>query len=131
MFDYDPEIKRQSEECHKKSSPRPKIVRMSRYRVKTMIIAFFDSRAIVHKEFVHPGQTVNYAFYKGVLERLRKRVQRVRKDIADDWALQRDNAPGHTALSIREFLAMKNIPVFHILPTAHIYLRALSTSSLS
>jgi len=47
------------------------------------------------------GQTVNHAFYKDVLERLRKRVQRVRTDIADDWVLHHDNAPAHTALSIR------------------------------
>ena len=72
---------------------------------------FFDSRRIVHKEFVPPGQTVNVAFYKDVLERLRKRVQRVRRDIADDWVLQHDNAPANTTLSIREFLAKKNIPV--------------------
>jgi transposase len=72
---------------------------------------FFDSRGIVRKEFVPPGQTVNHAFYKDVLERLRKRVQRVRKDIADDWVLQHDNAAAHTALSIREFLAKKNMPV--------------------
>ena len=72
---------------------------------------FFYSHCIVHKEFVPPGQTVNHAFYKNVLEGLRKRVQRVRWGIADDWVLQHDNAPAHTALSIREFLAMKNIPV--------------------
>jgi len=57
------------------------------------------------------GQTVNYTFYKDVLERLRKRVQQVRTDIADDWVLHHDNAPAHTARSIREFLAKKNIPV--------------------
>jgi len=72
---------------------------------------FFDSRGIVHKEFVPPGQTVNHAFYKDVLERLRKRVQPVRRDIADDWVMQHDNAPAHIAFSIREFLAKKNIPV--------------------
>ena len=72
---------------------------------------FFDSRGIVHKEFVPPGQTLNHAFYKDVLELLRKRVQRVRRDIADDWVLQHDNAPAHTALSIREFLAKKNIRI--------------------
>jgi len=57
------------------------------------------------------GQTVNQAFYKDVLERLQKQVQRVRTDIADDWVLHHDNAPAHTALSIREFLVKKNIPV--------------------
>jgi len=49
-----------------------------------MIIVFFDSRGTMHKEFVPPGQTINHAFYKDVLERLRKRAQGVRKDIADD-----------------------------------------------
>jgi hypothetical protein len=65
-----------------------------------MIIVFFDSRGILNKKFVPPGQTVNHAFYKNVLERLRKRVQRVRTDIAEDWVLHHDNAPVHTALSI-------------------------------
>jgi transposase len=96
---------------HRNCSLRPKKARMSRSRVKTMIIVFFDSRGIVHKEFVPPGQTVNHAFYKDFLERLRKRVQRVRRDIADDWVLHHDNAPAHTVLSICEFLAKKNIPV--------------------
>ena len=72
VFDFDPETK-----WHTKSSPRPKKARMNRSRVKNMIIVFFDSRGIVHKEFVLPGQTVNHAFYKDVLERLRKWVQQV------------------------------------------------------
>ena len=111
MFDYDPETKRQSEEWHTKSSSHPKKARMSRSRVKTTIIVIFDSRGIVHKEFVPRGQTVNHGFYKDVLERLRKWVQRDRRDIADDWVLQHNNALAHTALSIREFLVKKNIPV--------------------
>jgi len=78
---------------------------------KLWLLFFSDSRGIVHKEFVPPGQTVNYAFYKDVLERLRKRVQRVRMDIADDWVLHHDNGPAHAVLSIREFLGKKNIPV--------------------
>ena len=77
VFDYDLETRRQSAEWHTKSSPRPKKARMSRCRVKALIIVFFDSRGIVHKEFVPPGQTVNHAFYKDVLKRIRNRVQRV------------------------------------------------------
>ena len=89
VFDYDPETKRQSSEWHTKSSPHPKKACMSRSKVKTMIIVFFDSRGFVHKEFVPPGMTVNQAFYRDLKERLRKRVQRVRPDIADDWVLSR------------------------------------------
>ena len=41
VFDYDPETKRQSEDWHTKSSPRPKKARMSRSGVKTTITVFF------------------------------------------------------------------------------------------
>ena len=111
VFEYDPETKRQSEEWHTKSSPRPKRARMSKSKINTMIIVSFDHRGIVHKEFVPPGQTVNQTFYREVLDRLRKRVVRVRPDIAANWILHQDNAPSHNALSIREFLTEKKIPV--------------------
>jgi len=76
-----------------------------------MLICFFDSQGIVQKEFVPPGQTVNQTFYWEVLERLRKKVARVRPGIARTWMLHHDNAPCHTADSINEFLAEKSIPV--------------------
>jgi len=84
---------------------------MSKYKINLMLICFFDSQGIVHKEYVPPGQTVNQTFYRGVLERLRKRVVRVRSGIARTWMLHHDNAPRHTAVSINEFLAEKSIPV--------------------
>ncbi|GFU63198.1 putative transposase [Trichonephila clavipes] len=68
---------------------------------------FFDSQGIVYKEFVPQGQTVNQHFYREVLERLRKRVMRVRQNIKNSWVLHHDNAPCHTATSV----ASKNIPV--------------------
>jgi len=70
---------------------------------------FFDSQGIVHEEFVPPGQTVNQTFYREVLERLRKRMARLRLGIERTWMLHHDNAPCHTAVSINEFLAEKNI----------------------
>jgi histone-lysine N-methyltransferase SETMAR len=68
LFDYNHDTKQHSEEWHIKSSPCPKKAHMSRSRVTTMIIVFFDSRGIVHKELVLPGQTVKHAFYKDDLE---------------------------------------------------------------
>jgi hypothetical protein len=62
------------------------------------------------------GHRVNHACYKDVLEPLQKWVHRVWTDIADNWVLHHDNAPGHTVLSVQEFLAMKNIPVLPHLP---------------
>jgi len=76
-----------------------------------MLICFFDSQGIVHKEFVPQGQTVNQQFYKEVLEKLRKRVICVRPNIKNTWVLHHENAPCHTAISINQFSAAKNIPV--------------------
>ena len=49
-------------------SPRPKKARQVRSNIKSMLICFFDQKAIVDKEFVPPGQTVNAAFYIEVLK---------------------------------------------------------------
>ena len=39
---------------------------------------FFDSQGIVYKVFVPEGKGVNAEFYKGVMDRLLKRIQQVR-----------------------------------------------------
>lgn len=111
MFEYDPESKRQSSEWHTKSSPRPKKARMSKSRIKTMLIVFFDVRGIVHFEFVPQGETVNSAFYLEVLKRLKRRVARVRADIKDAIKLHHDNAPSHTAFIVANYLVRSNTPV--------------------
>ena len=68
ILEYDPETIRQIREWHTANSPRPKKVRMSKSKLKSMLICFFDSQGIMHKEFVLSGQTVNQAFYWEVLE---------------------------------------------------------------
>jgi hypothetical protein len=55
-------------EWHSPSSPRPKKSCLQKSKVKTMLIAFFDSDSIIHKEFVPVGETVNSAFYEEVLK---------------------------------------------------------------
>ncbi len=90
---------------------------MSKSKVKTMIIVFFNSKGIMHKEFVPPGQTVNQQFYLKVLDQLRKRIVCVRPGIAKTWVLNHDNAACHRAFSVTQFLSSKKIPV---LPQPHI-----------
>lgn len=111
VFQYDPETKRQSLQWKTAGSPRPKKARMSRSRVKVMLIVFFDNKGLVHHEFVPQGQTVNQHFYKEVLSRLIARIRRSRRDLWENnrWILHHDNAPAHNALSIRQFLAEKQI----------------------
>ena len=110
VFEYDPETKRQSCEWHSPGSPCPRKARMSKSRIKSMLIVFFDSKGIVHKEFLPSGQTINVAFYVEVLQRLRNRVARVRPEIADEWILHHDNAPNHASIVVKEFLAKRKIP---------------------
>jgi hypothetical protein len=55
--------------------------------------------------------TVNQVYYLEVLKRLREKVRRNRPELSasNSWILHHVNAPAHTALSVREFLATKQI----------------------
>jgi len=80
---------------------------MSKSKIKSMLICFFDNQGIVHTEFVPQGQTVNQFYYREILERLRKRVVSVRPSIANNWMLHHDNVPCHMAISVIEFCGQK------------------------
>ena len=115
VFQYVPDPKRQSRQWKSASSPRPKKARMQRSQVKDMLITFFDHHGLVHHEFVPQGQTVNQLFYKEVLTRLINKICQKRRA---SWAqktliLHHDNAPAHTALSVKQFLVLKEITTLH------------------
>jgi len=78
-----------------------------------MLIAFFDSDSIIHKEFVPAGQTMNSAFYEKVLKWLLRRIHRVRPGLhrAGQWMLLHDNALAHCVIRVHQFLAQHGIPV--------------------
>src|SRR5215510_13453377 len=109
VYEYDPETKRQSAEWHTASSPKPKKARLSKSRVKSMLIVFFNAKGVIHKEFVPAGQTVTGKFYAEVLRLLKDRVRRVRQEIKGDWVLHHDSAPSHTSLAVGEVLAKFNV----------------------
>jgi transposase len=77
------------------------------------MFANFDIKGIVHYEFVRTGHTVNQVYYLEVPKRLREKVRRKRLELFpnNSWILHHNNAPAHTALSVREFLATKQITV--------------------
>ncbi len=85
---------------------------MSKSKVKVKLIAFFDIKGIVHFEFLPQGQTVNQYVYKEILRRLMRLVRDKRRNLWENnaWVLHHDNAPAHSALSIRQFLAERNVP---------------------
>jgi len=111
ILEYDPETKRQSREWHTANSPHPKKARMSKSKIKSMLICFLTVRGSSRRNMCHQDKLSIKLFYREVLERLRKRVAHVRPGTERTWMLHHDNAPCHTAVSINEFLAEKNIPV--------------------
>jgi len=76
---------------------------------------FFYAEDIIHREFVPEGQKANAEFYVGVLDRLLKRIRRVRtaKLQSSEWFLLHDNAPSHNAAILNKFLANRNVVLFH------------------
>jgi len=107
-FAYDPETKRQSSEWVGETYPRLKKLKFQ--RLTMLIIFLFDSLWVVHKEVVPEGKTVNAEFYKGVMDRLLKRIQRVRPAAFRyrDFFLLHDKAPSHKAASFCQFLTQKS-----------------------
>jgi len=67
-FQYDPETKRQSAEWKCRNSPQAKKTRRVPSIIKTMLITFFDSKGITHKEFLQSGQTITGEYYLTVLK---------------------------------------------------------------
>jgi hypothetical protein len=95
------------------NSPGPKNARRVKIKAKSMLIIFFGTKGIVHKEFVLAGQTFNSAYYCDILRRLRENARRLRPELwrQKNWLLHHDNAPSHTSLSTREFLTENNMTV--------------------
>ena len=95
-----------------------KKLKFHRFSIKNMLIIFFDSQGIVHKEFVPEGKTVNTEFYKGVMDRLLKCIQGVRPAAfcSRDLFLLHDNAPTHKAARVCQFFTPKNVTtLYHLL----------------
>ena len=48
--------------------------------ISAMLITFFDSKGIIHREFVLTGQTITGAYYLEVLKRLMARIRCIRPE---------------------------------------------------
>ncbi len=96
-------------------------------RAKTMLITFFDSKMLIHLEYVPFGQTVNATFYLTVLKRLVVCIHRVRLEYHKPrgWFLLYDKAKPHTAHIIQQnFQKIKLMYlIFH--PTRRIWYHQL------
>ncbi|UYV61210.1 rl [Cordylochernes scorpioides] len=110
VYGYDVETKAQSSQWKLPHEPRPKKARQVRSNVKVLLTVFFDCRGVVHHEFLPQGRTVNKEYYLQVMRNLREAIRQKRPDLwkNKNWLLHHDNAPAHTSLLVRDFLAKNN-----------------------
>jgi hypothetical protein len=79
FFQYYPRTKRERMEWRSTSSPRhPQKNRFQKSQNKVMLVTFFDSQGIIHKECIPPGQMANKEYYVEILSRSVQRIRRVK-----------------------------------------------------
>ncbi|UYV71490.1 hypothetical protein LAZ67_8003487 [Cordylochernes scorpioides] len=110
VYGYDVETKAQSSQWKLPHEPRPKKARQVRSNVKVLLTVFFNCRGVVNHEFLPQGRMVNKEYYLQVMRNLREAIRQKRPDLwkNKNWLLHHDNAPAHTSLLVRDFLAKIN-----------------------
>jgi histone-lysine N-methyltransferase SETMAR len=98
-------------------SPRPKKAQMSKSKIKTMLIVFFDIQGIMTQQ-VPPGQTMNQTYYIELLTKLRGKIRRKRPELwKNGWILHQDNTPRTVHYRFDSFWQKKKqVPVLHHAP---------------
>ncbi|UYV72969.1 AGL [Cordylochernes scorpioides] len=110
VYGNDVETKAQSSQWKLPHEPRPKKASQVRSNVKVLLTVFFNCRGVVHHEFLPQGRTVNKEYYLQVMRNLREANRQKHPDLwkNKNWLLHHDNAPAHTSLLVRDFLAKNN-----------------------
>ena len=107
---HTPETKQQSKQWVKKGTPGPLKCKSQSSRIKQMVLCFFDNEGLIYTNVVPKGTMVNAAYIIDVLGRFLKKMREKRPTKLDQgFIFHWDNAPVHTASSVQEFLAKKNV----------------------
>jgi hypothetical protein len=133
LFQYDPETKRQSMQWKTTLTPRPKKkAQMSKSKIKTMLVDFFDIQGIIMTQYVPPGQTVNQAYYIELLTKLRGKIRRKRAELwKNGWILHQDNTPRTMHYRFESFWQKNKFLCFIMLLTHQIWLHLTFSCFLS
>lgn len=96
---FEPELKRQSNEWHTPSSPRPVKFRRSLNNPKMLMIFAYDIHGVLTSHRVPTGRTINKEYYKTYLRTvLRPAIRKKRPDLlAAGPLILHDNASCHKA----------------------------------
>ncbi len=120
MSMHTPETKSQSKQWLKKGTPGPVKAKnhASRMKQMVMVMAFFDSRGMVHTNYVPRGKTVNADYIIGTVQKFLKALKAKRPELVpEECFLHWDNAPVYTAQKVQQFLAKKQIQLLLNPPT--------------
>ena len=79
-------------------------------KMSSLLTVFVDYRGLVHQAFLPQSRTVNKEYYLEVMCRLQEAIWRKRPELwkNNSWLLHHDNAPTHSSLLVRDFLAKNN-----------------------
>ncbi|GFV18271.1 mariner Mos1 transposase [Trichonephila clavipes] len=87
--------------------PKKTKIRLKKSLIKTMFITSFDSKGLIHKEFLPENTTLNSGACVEVLKRLLQRILSVRPVYAKQgsWTLIHYIVRPYEVLVVRQFLA--------------------------
>ncbi len=111
FWTWTPDSKRQSSVWIRSGEERPQKARIEQSTPKMMLIAFFDARGIVLRQWVPNGQGVNGQLYHQVMEDLCEAVRCRRPDVwrQKSWCVLHDNAPAHRADPVQNYLRQHGV----------------------
>ncbi len=110
MLAYDPETKQASAQWLNTGARRDPKPRVELRTQKIMLVVFFDSEGVVHREFVRRGLGVGAVVYLGIMVRLCRAIRRKRPEMwrRRQWWLQHDGTPAHRAEPVVRYLLEHN-----------------------
>ncbi len=106
LYLYDLEQKNQTSEWMPPNDPPPQKVRRELSSGKTLLISFFDSKGLIHREFLR-NRTVNAPVFIQILGHLHCALRTKRPRVK--YLLHMDNASPHTAQDTRLHLLFRGL----------------------
>ncbi len=110
---YEPHMKRSTNAWLRSTERQPQKVSKDCYVRKVMLIVFWDSRGIVHREFVANGQGIDRHVYLQTMHNLWEKVRRRRPQLwrCQSFWIHHDGAPAHRADNVINFLRATNTKI--------------------
>ncbi|XP_071109960.1 histone-lysine N-methyltransferase SETMAR-like [Haliotis cracherodii] len=80
------------------TSPKTKKFKATRSNKKVMMTIFWDSKGVIHIDYLPHGTTMNWEYYARLLKQVRQSIKVKRRGkIRREILLHQDNAPVHTS----------------------------------